>query len=123
MSPKSTAISDAELSVMQTLWGADAPLTSAEIHEILKPQTDWSFSTVSTLLGRLVEKQAIGFEKRGKANYYHPLIAQGDYTLRETRSFLGKLYGGSVKKLLATLIASDELSTEDIDALRDQFKL
>lgn len=122
MSGKNT-LSDAELTVMKLLWRAGEPLPSAEIAKRLEPETGWSFSTVSTLLGRMAEKQAIGHEKRGKAYYYRPLIAEDDYKKRETRSFLGKLFDGRASDLLAALVACDEVTANDIEAIREKFGL
>ena len=122
MSGKNT-LSDAELTVMKLLWRAGEPLPSAEIAKQLEPETGWSFSTVSTLLGRMAEKQAISHEKRGKAYYYRPLIAEDDYKKRETRSFLGKLFDGRARDLLAALVACDEVTADDLDEIRDKFGL
>lgn len=122
MSGKNT-LSDAELTVMKLLWRAGEPLPSAEIAKRLEPETGWSFSTVSTLLGRMAEKQAISHEKRGKAYYYRPLIAEDDYKKRETRSFLGKLFNGRASDLLAALVACDEVTADDIEEIRERFGL
>ena len=122
MSGKNT-LSDAELTVMKLLWRAGEPLPSAEITKQLEPETGWSFSTVSTLLGRMAEKQAISHEKRGKAYYYRPLIAEDDYKKRETRSCLGKLFDGRARDLLAALVACDEVTADDLDETRDKFGL
>ena len=134
MSGKNT-LSDAELTVMKLLWRAGEPLPSAEIAKQLEPETGWSFSTVSTLLGRMAEKQAIGHEKRGKAYYYRPLIAEDDYKKAETRSFLfimniqeflkGILIG--VAKIIpglsgSVLMISFNLYDKAIDSITNFFK-
>jgi len=70
-------ISGAELEVMKVLW-QQSPLTANEVVELLA-DADWHEKTVKTLLNRLVAKQAIGFDKDGRAYRYYPLVAQADY--------------------------------------------
>ena len=116
-------LTDAELTIMKELWRTKTPMPSAEIADRLHSETGWSFSTVSTLLGRMVEKGSVGYEKRGKAYYYSPLFSEQAYRRSELRQFLGKLYDGSVHKLLAELVDNHEMTREDLDALRKQFHL
>jgi len=116
-------LSDAELTVMKVLWRGGEALSAAEAARRLQPDTGWSPSTVSTLLCRMAEKGMAGYEKRGKAYYYYPLVTEKEYKTSATRSFLGKLYDGSVRSLLASLVESNDVTEADLDELRDRFEL
>lgn len=116
-------LTDAELIVMRELWQAGTQMPSSEIASRLNPTTGWSFSTVSTLLSRMVEKGSVSYEKRGKAYYYFPLFSEKEYHKRELQAFLGKLYDGSVRKLLAELVDNREMTQEDLEELRRKFDL
>ena len=115
-------ITDSEYELMKILWEADDPLTLGEILKKL-PEHKWSRNTVSTLLSRLVDKGAASYEKRGKYNLYYAVIKEKDYSIKETKSFLSKMFGGSVKNMVASLYESREISREEIEDLRKMFNL
>lgn len=114
-----TDIQDAELAVLQVLWEAGEPLPLAAILETLHARRGWADSTVKTLLRRLQEKEAVALEKRG---VYAAAIAREDYRGAANHSFLQKLYQGSAKSLVASLVQEGKLTREDIDELTALFR-
>lgn len=122
MSPTKHTITDSEYSIMRILWKSDTKMTVADVVKALD-HNDWTASTVSTFLQRLLKKEVISCEKKGKTNLYYPLLKQRDYDLQETETFLSKLYKGSVKNLVAALYENQKLSKEDISDLKSLFEL
>ena len=122
MSPNKHTITDSEYTIMKILWASKEKLTVADVVNALDDH-QWTASTVSTFLQRLLKKEVVGCEKRGKTNLYYPLLARSDYDLRETETFLDKVYKGSVKNLVAALYENRKLSREDIDDLKSLFEL
>jgi predicted transcriptional regulator len=55
-------ITDAELDVMEVLWGAAELLTAADIAERIDPERDWTLATVKTMLSRLAEQDSLDEE-------------------------------------------------------------
>jgi BlaI family penicillinase repressor len=70
----------------------------------LQPETGWSPKTIQTLIGRLVKKGALGINKDADLNRYFPLVSQETCVREETKSFLAKVYGGSLHLLLANFV-------------------
>ena len=122
MSPNKHTITDSEYTIMKILWASKEKLTVADVVNALDDH-QWTASTVSTFLQRLLKKEVVGCEKRGKTNLYYPLLARSDYDLRETETFLDKVYKGSVRNLVAALYENQKLSQADIDDLRSLFDL
>ena len=122
MSPNKHTITDSEYEIMKILWASQEKLTVAHVVHALDDHR-WTASTVSTFLQRLLKKEVVGCEKKGKANLYYPLLNQTDYHLQETETFLDKVYRGSVKNLVAALYENQKLSQEDIDDLKALFEL
>jgi BlaI family penicillinase repressor len=110
-------ISDAEWQVMKVLWGK-APLTANEVVESLEPSTGWNPRTIKTLLNRLVKKGALGFREEGRRYLYLPLASEADCVRAERRSFLQRVYGGSLKPMLAQFLEEESLSAEELAELR-----
>ena len=107
-------ITDAELDVMEALWGADAPLTAAEIAERIDPTRDWTLATVKTMLSRLAAKQAISYRVEGRRFLYSAAIERESYVGLESRRFVDKLFGGRLSPLVARLAEEDALDAKDI---------
>ena len=115
-------ISDSELEVMRVLWHAGDALPVTEIRETLQKSRGWEATTVKTLISRLVTKGVLRQEKRG-VFYYSPLVSEAEYNDWATHDLISRVYHGSARDLVAALVRSDGLTQDDIDELRDLFKL
>ncbi len=122
MSTGKHIITDSEYAIMQILWKAEKQMTVADVVRALDGN-DWTASTVSTFLQRLLKKEVIACDKKGKTNLYYPKLLQNEYDLSETENFLSKIYKGSVKNLVAALYENKKLSSEDISDLKKMFEL
>tara|TARA_B100002049_G_C16018992_1_gene349374 strand:- start:47 stop:439 length:393 start_codon:yes stop_codon:yes gene_type:complete len=114
-------ISNAEFDVLDVLWD-DYPATSSEIVSRLNTRKDWHEKTVKTLLGRLVKKQVLGFEKQQRQYLYRPLIAREEYTRKEASTFVSRLFKGKVAPMVAGFANQNELSKQDVDELKALIK-
>ena len=110
-------ITDDELDVMEVLWGADEPLTAADIADRIDPTRDWTLATVKTMLSRLAAKQAISYRVEGRRFLYSAAIERESYVGLESRRFVDKLFGGRLSPLVARLAEEDSLDEEDIAAI------
>lgn len=122
MSTVKQTITDSEYAIMRILWKAEKQMTVADVVRELDGN-DWTASTVSTFLHRLLKKEVIACDKKGKTNLYYPLLKQSEYDLSETENFLSKIYKGSVKNLVAALYENKKLSNEDMSDLKKMFEL
>jgi len=110
-------ISDAEWKVMKVLW-EKSPLTSTEIINSLKDSTNWSPKTIHTLISRLVKKEVVGVNKDFPVNKYFPLVTEEECRKVETKSFIQKVYDGSLHLLIKNFIKYEKLTSEEINELR-----
>ena len=119
---KDNQISSAELEVMQVLWHSKKSMRIQEVLDSLK-DSSWKYNTVGTLLLRLEAKGAVKSSKDGRAIVYTPILDEDEYRDQQTKSFVQKLYNGSVKELAVSLFKSETLSEEDISDIRKMFDL
>lgn len=120
--PIDKRISDAELDLMEVLWAADEPLTSADVAERLEAQRGWSLATIKTMLSRLAAKGAITHREDGRRFLYSPAFKREAYVGSESRRFVERLFGGRLSPLVARLAEEDALSDEDIAAIEALLK-
>lgn len=112
-------VSDSELELMRIIWDNGGSALYAQImEELVRTGHLWQKNTVITLLSRLVEKGLLRTNKIGRRNEYTAIVSEEDYQAAQTRTFLNKLYEGSAKGLVATLIPKEMLSAEDYEELR-----
>lgn len=116
--PRSPRVTEAETQVMKVLW-TRSPATAGEIIAALAGNTRWKPKTVKTLITRLVQKQAVGFTKTGKAYEYYPLLDEATFSRGQRKSFLRRFYGGALAPMLAAFIEEERLSRDDITELRE----
>lgn len=115
---KAPQIADAEWAVMKELW-KQSPRTAGGVAQALGESKGWKLSTVKTLLNRLVAKKAVGFAVQGKAYLYRPLVDEAACTRAESRSFLQRVFDGSLAPMVARFIEQDGLTPEQVKELKD----
>ena len=110
-------ISESEWLVMRVLWSNGA-LTANEVVKKLTGQTKWKPKTIKTLITRLMKKEAIEFKKEGRKYRYYAAVSEAKCVGAQRRSFVRRVYGGTMKPMLAAFLEDAELSAEDIAELK-----
>ena len=108
-------ISESEWTVMEYLWN-NPMVTITEIRKALSP-TGWSDSTIKTLVRRLVSKNAVAINDEAATFRYYPLLTQQECRLKETKSFINRVYDGSVSMLVTNLAADSNLTDKETEEL------
>lgn len=109
-------IGESEWYVMKALW-EHSPLSGSDIVKAVSRQTDWSQSTILTMVRRLVQKNAIGVLQQSVMMYY-PLIEESEVKRMETDMFLKRVYKGSVNMLVKGFLENGGLSKEELEELK-----
>ena len=115
--PPAPKISDAEWTVMKVLWERGAS-TVAEVVKELEGRLHWKPRTVQTLIRRLADKGALAVETVGREFRYAPAVAQDACQHEESRSFLARVFDGRLTPFVTGLMDREEVSKEDLEALR-----
>ena len=114
-------IPDSELNVMQALWACGEPAGRTQIEEKMQERNDreepLAQTTLLTLLSRLEQKGFIKTEKQGRSSIYTPLVTQESYQKAQSRSFVDKLFGGSMSAF-ANALSEGGLTEEELKELR-----
>ncbi len=115
MHTEGIGLTEAEWQVMEVLWER-APLSGREMSEIMAKRMDWNRSTTLTMLRRMEAKGAVAADM-GEPKQFRPKIAREDAALRETESFLDRVYHGSVRMMVSAMTEKQALSKTEIDEL------
>ena len=109
-------LSDAEWTVMRAVW-AHPPASARDVLERAEGETEWAYTTVKTLLARLVEKGALSMRMRGNVSLYEPRVTMRQARIAALRSLVDRAFDGTFGTLLQHLIAEEKLSPRDRAAL------
>ncbi len=111
------ALSEGEWKVMNALW-ARHPATAREIFDALPPGTDWAYTTLKTILARMVEKGVLAERKQGHRSLYEPLVTRMQARRSAVRSLLDRAFDGAFGSLFHYLVDEERLSPEQRRELR-----
>lgn len=106
-----------EWAVMECLW-EDSPRTLIQLVKRLKETAGWAKSTTSTMVRRMEEKGLISSRPNGRGKDFYPNVNRDAAVMRETQSFLNRIYRGSVGLMMSSMTQQQMLSREEIEALR-----
>ncbi len=109
-------LSDAEWKIMNRLWET-SDLTIRQLTEELDEETGWDKHTIITLLGRIEKKGAVSYRQNGRAKEFYPIVSRQAVSREETKSFLEKVYKGSLSLMVHSMVEDQSLSQEEIGKL------
>lgn len=108
-------LTHAELELMVLLW-SHGPLTAREALAQLPDQR--AYTTVSTFFRILVEKGFVTKAPRGRAHVYTPTLSRRAYQMRKLQHVVDGLFDGSPLDLVRSLVQQQELSRDEVEALK-----
>jgi len=118
-------LSKSEWQIMNALWQKN-PATARELMDKLPSGVKWAYTTVKTMLNRLVEKKVLAEHKQGNTSLYKPLITQRKARLNAFKSLLDQAFNGATGPLVHFLIEeqtlSDKQKQEILNVLQEKNK-
>ena len=105
-------LTDSEWQIMKALW-VHHPATAREVAEQLPDDVQWAYTTIKTMLTRLVTKKAVSERKRGNTSLYEPLVSQNKARRTALRSLIDRAFDGRVEPMMHFLVNDRELSAKE----------
>ena len=104
-------LTQAEWQIMNALWEKH-PATARQIMDRLPGDVKWAYTTLKTMLSRLVEKDAVSEEKQANTSIYEPLVSQRKARLSAFRLLLDQSFNGAMGPLMHFLLEEQKLNTK-----------
>lgn len=109
-------LTEAEWAIIKAVWAAE-PCAAPTVQEALAPSHRWAYSTVRTLMDRMVGKGLLKAEKVRHLTLYRAAVTRRQAQLGELRYALRHAFDGALKPMVETLLASEKLSAAELDEL------
>jgi BlaI family penicillinase repressor len=105
-------LTEPEWIIMNVLWDRH-PAKARGVVERLPVSVNWAYTTVKTMLDRLVEKRAVEKSKQGKIAYYEPLLSRRQARRTALRTVLDQAFEGAFGPMMHFLAEDEDLSARE----------
>lgn len=102
-------LTEPEWIIMNVLWEKH-PARARDIFERLPSTVNWAYTTVKTMLDRLVEKKAVSKSKRANAGLYVPLLSRRQARKTALKMVLDRAFDGAFGPMMSFLVEQENLS-------------
>ena len=109
-------LTDSEWTVMNAVW-ARSPASARDVLEATADRTEWAYTTVKTLLDRLVEKGVLTVRKRANTGLYEPRLSREDARRSALRGLVDRAFGGTFDSLFQHMVREERLPERDRERL------
>jgi len=116
MSEPNVELTEAEWSVIKAVWETE-PCTAPAIQEKLFGATAWTYSTVRTLMDRMVLKGVLKAKKEGKLTIYQSVVTRTQAQHGELFYALKHAFNGALTPMVQCLLESKDLDTAELAEL------
>ena len=121
MAKEDCEITKAEWQIIKVIWKLH-PCTAPDVHEALTKSTQWHYSTVKTLMDRMVEKGFLKCEKLRNLNIYNALITENKAQKKEVMKTLKRAFDGAMTPMMQFLLNNQNLSQDELQEIEKMVK-
>jgi len=114
-------ISDAEWDLLEALWEA-GPSTARAVGESLESTRGWAYSTVKTMLDRMVEKQLVAARQVGNVWEYAAKVEPEEARRSAWRRFVDAAFDGASASALHFVVSEARLTRKQREELLNLLK-
>lgn len=116
MAKQPVELTEAEWTLIKAIW-AQEPCTAPAIQETLAPTTQWSYSTVRTMMDRMAAKGLLQAEKSGKVTLFRSAVTPEQAQRGELLYALKHAFNGALTPMVQCLLNTGSFTAADLAEL------
>lgn len=121
MAKPETELTEAEWQIIKAVW-ENEPCAAPTIQEKLFKQTQWTYSTVRTLMDRMVAKGLLNAEKIRNLTLYRSSVTRAQAQRGELLYALRHAFNGALTPMVQCLLETHDLSPDGLAELESLIK-
>jgi BlaI family penicillinase repressor len=121
MAKKNYELTEAEWAIIQTVW-ENEPCAAPAVQEQLEDQKSWTYSTVKTMMDRMVTKGLLKTEKFRNIILYKSAITKLQAQKSEIKRTIKRAFDGALTPMMQFLLDNNTLSKKQLDELEALIK-
>lgn len=110
-------LTESEWTIIKAVW-ENEPCAAPAIQEMLFKQTGWTYSTVRTLMDRMVSKGLLAAKKVRNLTIFHSAVTREQAQKGELLYALKNAFNGALTPMVECLLDTRGLSPEELSRLR-----
>jgi BlaI family penicillinase repressor len=114
-------LTEAEWTIIKAVWSSE-PCTAPDIQQALAKKTMWTYSTVRTIMDRMVAKSLLAAEKVRNITLYRSAITRQQAQRSELLYALKHAFNGALTPMLQCLLDTGNLSEAELDEIESLIK-
>ena len=116
MSKSTIELTEAEWAIIKAVWESE-PCAAPAIQMKLEKQTGWTYSTVRTLMDRMVVKGLLQAEKVSNLTQYRSAVSRDQAQQGEVLYALKHAFNGALTPMVQCLLETSDLSSDELAEL------
>jgi BlaI family penicillinase repressor len=104
-------LTEAEWMIMNALWDG-YPAKARDIAKRLPADVNWAYTTIKTMLSRLVEKKVIRESKQRNTCVYEPILSRQKARRSALRALVNQAFEGTFGPLMHFLLEEEKLTSK-----------
>ncbi|HVV01290.1 MAG TPA: BlaI/MecI/CopY family transcriptional regulator [Verrucomicrobiae bacterium] len=121
MAKSRSELTEVEWTILKAVWDSE-PRTAPTVQKALKKQTGWTYSTVRTVMDRMVVKGILKSKKLGKITWYRSALSRRRAQRSELLYALRHAFNGALAPMVQCLLDSSRLSEDELDKIEALLK-
>jgi BlaI family penicillinase repressor len=121
MAKNQSELTAGEWAIIQAVWDNE-PCAAPTIQEELEKKTGWSYSTVKTMMDRMVTKGLLATQRIRNLILYSSVITKKEAQKGEIMRAVKRAFGGAMTPMMQFLLDSKSLTEEELDQLEAMIK-
>ena len=115
-SKNSYELTEAEWAIIQVIWDKE-PCAAPTVQELLEKSKKWTYSTVKTLMDRMVTKGLLKTEKIRNLILYRSVITRKQAQNSEIMRTVKRAFDGAFTPMMQFMLDNNSLSEKQLDEL------
>ena len=121
MAKRNYELTEGEWAIIQAVWDNE-PCAAPTVQEELEAQKSWTYSTVKTMMDRMVAKGLLTTEKIRNLFLYRSAITRTEAQTGEIMRAVKRAFDGALTPMMQFLLDSDSLSKKQLSELETMIK-
>jgi len=121
MPTKNHELTEAEWEIIKAVWD-NQPCTAPAVQELLQRLKGWHYSTVKTMMDRMVAKGLLKQEKIRNLTLYRSVITKKEAQTCEIMRTVKRAFNGALTPMMQFLLENKDLSHDELSGLEAMIK-
>ena len=121
MTKTDNGLFESEWAILEAVWKIE-PCPAPVVQEALQMTKKWSYSTVKTIMDRMVRKGLLEKEKVCNLYFYRSSISETQAQRGEVAKTLKRAFNGTLTPMMQFLLENEDISEDELSDLEQIIK-